>query len=52
VPARYYLAALRAIMLKGAGLPAFWPDLLMLAAFALLTIGAGVFRLRTRSVLA
>jgi ABC-2 type transport system permease protein len=52
VPARYYLAALRAIMLKGAGLPAFWPDLLMLAGFALLTIGAGVFRLRTRSVLA
>jgi ABC-2 type transport system permease protein len=52
VPARYYLSALRTIMLKGAGIGVFLPDLLFLAAFAGLTIGAGVFRLRTRSVLA
>jgi ABC-2 type transport system permease protein len=52
VPARYYLSALRTIMLKGAGMGVFLPDLLFLAAFAGLTIGAGVFRLRTRSVLA
>ncbi len=52
VPARYYLSALRVIMLKGAGIAVFWPDALFLFIFSLLTIGAGVFRLRTRSVLA
>lgn len=52
VPARYYLSALRAIMLKGAGVAVFWPDVLFLALFAAITVGAGVFRLRTRSVLA
>ncbi len=52
VPARYYLSALRVIMLKGSGVAAFWQDLIFLVAFSLLTIGAGVFRLRTRSVLA
>jgi len=34
VPARYFLVALRSIVLKGAGLPAFWPHLLALAAYA------------------
>lgn len=52
VPARYYLSALRAIMLKGAGVSVFWPDIVFLALFAAVTVGAGVFRLRTRSVLA
>ncbi|NBF40370.1 MAG: ABC transporter permease [Spirochaetes bacterium] len=52
VPARYYLSALRAIMLKGAGVMVFWPDVLLLAIFAAATVGAGIFRLRTRSVLA
>ncbi|MFP4303016.1 MAG: ABC transporter permease [Spirochaetaceae bacterium] len=52
VPARYYLSALRAIMLKGAGVSIFWPDVAFLALFAAITLGAGVFRLRTRSVLA
>jgi ABC-2 type transport system permease protein len=52
VPARYYLAALRAIMLKGTGLAVFWPQILFLLGFAGVTIAAGVFRLRTRSVLA
>lgn len=52
VPARYYLSALRAIMLKGAGMAVFWTDALFLTLFAVLTIGAGVMRLRTRSVLA
>jgi ABC-2 type transport system permease protein len=52
VPARYYLAALRAIMLKGADIAVFGRELIFLAVFAAATIGAGVFRLRTRSVLA
>ncbi len=34
VPARYFLVALRSIVLKGAGLPVFWPQLLALAAYA------------------
>jgi ABC-2 type transport system permease protein len=34
VPARYFLVALRAIVLKGAGLEAFWTELVALAIFA------------------
>lgn len=52
VPARYYIAALRAIMLKGAGVGVFWPDLVFLVAFSVVTVTAGVVRLGTRSVLA
>jgi ABC-2 type transport system permease protein len=52
VPARYYLSALRAIMLKGAGPALFWEEIMFLAIFAAGTVGAGVFRLRTRSALA
>lgn len=46
VPARYFLAALRAIILKGAGLHAFWDQVLFLAAFAVLTLGIAARRLR------
>ena len=45
VPGRYFLAALRAIVLKGAGLPAVWRPLLLLAAFATLSLGASAARL-------
>lgn len=34
IPARYFLVALRAIVLKGAPVTAFWTDLLALAIFA------------------
>jgi len=34
VPARYFLVTLRAIVLKGAGLSIFWPQLIALAAYA------------------
>lgn len=34
IPARYFLVALRAIVLKGAGAMAFWTDLLALGIFA------------------
>ncbi|MBI2835128.1 MAG: ABC transporter permease [Acidobacteria bacterium] len=34
VPARYFLVALRSIVLKGAGPAAFWPDLVALAVYA------------------
>lgn len=45
VPARYFLVALRTILLKGAGLPAFWDDLLFLAGFALLMLALSTTRL-------
>lgn len=45
VPGRYFLAALRAIILKGAGLPAIWEQFLFLAAFAALSLGASAVRL-------
>lgn len=45
VPARYFLAALRAIILKGAGMHAIWGQLLLLTAFAVVTLGASAVRL-------
>lgn len=46
VPARFFLDALRGILLKGAGLPAFWDSLALLAAFAVLTLGASTLRMK------
>ena len=46
VPARYFLVALRAIVLKGAGLPAFWEQLVFLAIFATLALGLASMRLK------
>ena len=46
VPARYFLAALRAIVLKGAGVAAYWPDLAALAVFALAVMALASLRLR------
>ena len=45
VPSRYFLAALRAIILKGAGIPAIWDQVLFLTGFAALSIGASAARL-------
>jgi ABC-2 type transport system permease protein len=38
IPAKYFLVALRAIILKGAGLAAFWDQVLSLAGFAVLIL--------------
>ncbi len=46
VPARYFLVALRDLLLKGAGIEAFWQDLLMLAGYAFLMLSVGTLRLR------
>lgn len=46
VPARYYVAALRGIILKGVGLPVIWPDVLALAIFAAITMGVATLRIR------
>jgi ABC-2 type transport system permease protein len=46
VPARYFLVALRAIVLKGAGLEAYWRDLAALAVFAALALALASARLK------
>lgn len=46
VPARYFLVALRAIVLKGAGLEAFWEQLVALAIFAVVALGLSALRLK------
>ena len=38
VPARYFLVALRSIVLKGAGFQVFWPQLVALAVYAALML--------------
>lgn len=37
-PLRYYVSALRALLLRGAGLEIIWPDVFVLALFAILLI--------------
>jgi ABC-2 type transport system permease protein len=49
LPGRYYLSALRAIMLKGAGLEAYGNQVLALAAYAVVTSGLSILRLRRQS---
>jgi ABC-2 type transport system permease protein len=46
VPARYFLVALRSIVLKGAALGAFWQDMAALAIFATVALGLASLRLR------
>jgi ABC-2 type transport system permease protein len=46
LPARYFLVVLRAIILKGAGLSAFWDQALILAIYAVIMIGISSMRMR------
>jgi ABC-2 type transport system permease protein len=46
VPARYFLIVLRAIVLKGVGVAAFWQELAALAIFAVVVLGLASLRLR------
>lgn len=46
IPAKYFLVALRATIIKGVGLAAFWEQMVMLAAFAGLTLALSVAMLR------
>jgi ABC-2 type transport system permease protein len=46
VPARYFLVALRSIVLKGAGLQVYWTALVALAAFAAAVLGIASARLQ------
>jgi ABC-2 type transport system permease protein len=46
VPARYFLIALRAIVLKGVGLAVFWHDILALVIFAAIVLSLASLRLK------
>jgi ABC-type multidrug transport system permease subunit len=46
VPARYFLVALRGIVLKGVGLSICWPDLAALAVFAVVVLALASVRLQ------
>jgi ABC-2 type transport system permease protein len=45
VPARYFIVALRSVVLKGVGLETFWPELVALAIFATVMLGLASLRL-------
>jgi ABC-2 type transport system permease protein len=47
IPAKYFLVALRAIILKGAGIAAFWDQALFLTGFAVLTLALSVAKFRS-----
>lgn len=46
IPARYFLVALRSILLKGVGISAFWSQMVFLAVFALMTVVLSSARMR------
>jgi ABC-2 type transport system permease protein len=46
VPARYFLVALRAIVLKGAGIQVFWPQLVALVIYATFMLTMASLRLK------
>ena len=46
VPARYFIVALRSIVLKGTNITAFWQDMVALAIFATIALGLASLRLR------
>lgn len=48
VPARYYIAILRGVLLKGNGFADLWGDLAMLAAFAAVMIGVSTARFQRK----
>ncbi len=48
VPAKYFLVALRGVVLKGLGLGALWRPLAALAAYAIVTLGLSAARLARR----
>ena len=48
VPARYFLVALRGVVLKGLGLAQVWPSVLALAVYAVFALGVSALRLARR----
>ena len=48
IPARYFVHALRGILLKGSGLADLWPDLVALLAFAIAILAVATARFQRR----
>jgi ABC-2 type transport system permease protein len=48
VPARYFLVVLRNIILKGAGVIAFWEQIVALVIFAIIMLRVSAFRMRKK----
>jgi ABC-2 type transport system permease protein len=48
MPATHYLAALRGVLLRGAGFAVHWPNLLALAAFATAMVALSTAKFRRR----
>ncbi len=48
IPLRYYLVIIRALMVKGVGAGAIWSEILALAVFGVLIMGAASVRFRKR----
>jgi ABC-2 type transport system permease protein len=48
VPARYFVAMVKGIFLRGVGVATLWPDLLFLIVFALLLTGAAILFTRKK----
>jgi ABC-2 type transport system permease protein len=46
VPARYFVALVKGIFLRGVGLAALWPDALFLLVFAVIVAGAAIRKFR------
>lgn len=49
-PAKFYIVILRAIILKGVGITAFWKELLSLAAFAVFFTGIAAIKMKKSNV--
>jgi ABC-2 type transport system permease protein len=48
VPARYFVHALRGVLLKGNGLDVLWPDLAAMLVFAVVVVGLATARFQRR----
>ncbi len=48
IPLRYYLVIIRALLIKGVGMSAIWPEMLALALFGVLIMSAASIRFRKR----
>jgi ABC-2 type transport system permease protein len=48
VPARYFVALVKGIFLRGVGLEAMWPDALFLVIFAVVVAGLAIVKFRKR----
>lgn len=49
-PAKFYIVIIRAIILKGVGITAFWQELLSLAAFAVFFTGIAAIKMKKSNV--